>query len=190
MRRVRALDSLALVALGLSAAACGEDAVESPPMNAAISNEARPLEPGCFTLPFEVRCDGPADELALLDGICGAKTDFLSWSATDAPAGMATWVGPRKGPLLLVFNRVDREPSATENVAKELRYAAYFVRQGMADDVVDTLEQWHTGEPVKSGSVITFDAHFVACRMSWEAEGVFLWRSTTLSFAWTAAQPC
>jgi hypothetical protein len=190
MRRVRALDSLALVALVLCTAACGADEVESPPMNTAITNEARPLEPGCFTLPFEVACNGPDDELALLDGVCGAKTDFLSWSATDAPAGMAMWVGPRKGPLFLVFNRLDREPSATENVARELRYAAYFVRRGMADDVVDTLEQWREGEPVKSGSVITFDAHFEACRMSWEALGVFLWRSTTIAFSWTAAHPC
>jgi hypothetical protein len=190
MRCVRALGSLAMVTLGLCAVACGADEVESPPMNGSITNEARPLEPGCFSLPFEVSCEGPADELALLDGVCGAKTDFLSWSATDAPAGMATWIGPRKGPLFLVFNRLDREPAASENVAKELRYAAYFVRDGMADDVVATLEQWREGEPVKSGSVITFDAHFIACNMSWEAEGVFHWRSTSIAFAWTAAQGC
>jgi len=190
MRRVRGLHWVAPLVLGLGTVGCGDDEVESPPMNSSITNEARPLEPGCFTLPFEVSCDGPEDELALLDGICGAKTDFLDWSKTDAPAGMATWIGPRKGPLLLVFNRLDREPDAGENVAKELSYAAYFVRRGTADDDVETLNQWHDGEPVKSGSVVTFAAHFVACNMSWEAEAVFHWRSTTIAFAWTAAEGC
>jgi len=137
-----------------------------------------------------VTCDGPDADLALLDGICGTKTDFLDWSKTDAPAGMATWVGPRSGPLFLLFNRLDREPSDSEDVSGELRYSAYFVNKGFGDDSVETLEQWHEGEGVRSGTVITFAARFVACSMSWEGEGIFVWRSTTISFAWTAAQPC
>lgn len=190
MRRRTALEAVGLLALGLASAGCSDDQVESPPMNASITNKAHVLEPGCFTYQFEVRCDGPAEELAVLDGICGAKTDFLSWAATDAPAGMGTWIGPRKGPLFLVFNRMDREPDASENVAEELGYAAYFVRAGVADDIVSTLDQWRDGEPVQSGTVTTFDAHFLACKMSWEAEGKFTWRHTTLAFAWTAAKPC
>ena len=190
MRRLHAFEPVAALLLGLFALGCGDDQVESPPMNESITNKAHPLEPGCFTYQFEVRCDGPADELAVLDGICGAKTDFLNWAATDAPAGMGTWIGPRKGPLFLVFNRMDREPAASENVATELRYAAYFVPHGMADDIVTTLNQWREGEPVKSGTVTTFAAQFLDCKMSWEAEGKFLWRSTTIAFAWTAAKPC
>jgi hypothetical protein len=186
------LGSAALVApmlLALAALGCSDD-VDAPPVNASIHNEARPLVPGCYTLPFEVICDGPAEELALLDGVCGAKTDFLDWSRTDAPAGMGTWIGPRNGPLFLLFNRLEREPGEQEDVAEELRYSAYFVNRGFSDDIVETLEQWHAGEGVKSGSVITFAARFVACSMSWEGEGTFRWRSTTIEFAWTAAEPC
>lgn len=189
MRRSHGLGRAALVALALGALGCSDE-VDAPPVNAAIKNEARPLVPGCFMLPFEVTCDGPAEDLALLDGVCGAKTDFLEWSSTDAPAGMATWIGPRSGPLLLLFNRLEREPSEAENVAGELRYSAYFVKKGFGDDIVETLEQWHDGERIKSGSVVTFAARFVACSMSWEGEGTFLFRSTTIEFSWTAAEPC
>jgi len=192
MVRSHGLGSAALVALmapALAVLGCSDD-VDAPPANASIHNEARALTPGCFTRPFEVMCDGPEDELARLDGVCGAKTDFLEWSGTDAPAGMATWIGPRNGPLFLLFNRLEREPNENENVAKELHYSAFFVNEGFADDLVATLEQWHAGEPVRSGTVVTFAARFVACSMSWEGEGTFRWRSTTLAFAWTAAEPC
>jgi len=189
MLRSHALGSAALMALALGALGCSDD-VDAPPVNTSITNQAMPLAPGCFKLPFEVTCDGPADELALLDGVCGAKTDFLEWSGTDAPAGMATWIGPRNGPLFLLYNRLEREPGEKEDVAKELRYSAFFVNQGFSDDAVATLEQWREGESVKSGEVITFAARFVECRMSWEGEGVFQWRNTSIAFAWTASEPC
>jgi hypothetical protein len=179
----------ALIAFSLLGCSNGcSDQVDSPPMNSAITNQAGASLPD--QLSFTVTCEGPDDELTILGGICGAKTDFLGWSSTDAQSGMGMWVGPTDGPLFMVFNRLDYEPPASKNVAAELQYAAYLVRKGMADDAVATLDQWSDGEPVTSGAVTTYDARFTACVDSWVAEGTFLWRSTTPSFAWRAAQGC
>ncbi len=159
-------------------------------MNRAIENQAQPREPGKPTLPYEVRCVGPEDELRLLGGVCGAPTLYLGWVRTDAPGGMGTSIGPLDGPFLMLFNRVERDPPPGENVAAELKYAAYFVQRGPGENSVDTLDQWKDGEAVRSGSLVTYRASFGACSESWVGEGSLLWRSTTLTFAWSALLPC
>jgi hypothetical protein len=161
------------------------DKVDSPPMNANISNTA-----GDVTLPLEVQCEGAPDDISQLGSLCGAKTMDLDWSDTDAPAGMATDVGSAQGPLLLIYDRLGYDPGSARNVAGELAYAAFISLRGSAKDSTTTLEEWKHAEPVTSGTVVTNEARFVACNESWYAQGTFTWRSVTLSLAWVAGQAC
>lgn len=162
---------------------CG-DRVRSPPANAAISNVA-----GSVTLPLSVQCDGPADEVALLAGICGSDTSALSWSLTDAPAGMATAIGPRTGPFFLLYDRLDHSPNVNTNVAGDAKYAA-FVFFGQGGDGETTLDAWTGAETVSSGAVVTQAVEFLACSTDWIGQGTFVWRATKLTFAWSATEPC
>jgi hypothetical protein len=164
---------------------CGGEEVESPPVNPSISNTQGGVE-----IPFEVSCTGPDDDMALLGDLCGISASNLDWFPTDAPAGMAMAIGPASGPLVLIFNRLEYEPAASQNVAGEIRYAAFVSLGGRADDAVDTLERWKQAEAVGAGTVVTELARFTACTGSWEARATLVWRSTTLDVAWIASQPC
>jgi hypothetical protein len=161
-------------------------------MNAAIENQPGTFGPSVNReLAFVVSCDGPADELRALGALCGARTDELGLSFTDAPSGMGLWIGPHDGPLFLLFNRLDhRAPAPDIDESDEVEYAAYVVYHGWAGNEVDTLGQWRDGESVSSGSVTTYGVTFGGCSASWGGSGSFLWRSTTLSFYWSANYPC
>lgn len=163
------------------------DVIYSPPVNPAISN----IEGiGMATLPLRVDCEGPAEDLAVLGGICGNRTDNLGWWKTDAPAGMALWIGPQSGPLILLYNWLGYEPDYRKNVAGEVQYSAYVLREGAPESgFSSTLNAWDRAESVTNGDVITYWARF-SCSGSWYGEGTFQWRSTTLKFAWLAGKGC
>jgi len=158
-----------------------DDDVPAPPANPAISNVA-----GSVTLPSRIECDGPAEELALLGKLCGASTAEVAWMGTDAEKGMSTALGPPDGPVLLVYNRLDRDPGRA-NVAAEVKYSAYVLLSVGSDDV---LRSWSRAEPVSSGQVTSQLVTFQACSVTWSAEGTFAWRSTTLRLSWGAMRPC
>lgn len=182
---VRAALLNALVSL---MAGCGAGEASAPPVNPRISNQA--ADPDVPTLPYEVSCDGPEDELRVLGGICGTKTEVIDWTPTDAPTGMGMAIGPADGPYLMVFGRVEREVEPGDDVSAELGYSAYFVKRGPAGNSVATLEQWSKGEPITSGSLITYRARVGACSPGWMGEGTLLWRTTTFSLAWWSGLPC
>jgi hypothetical protein len=163
------------------------DEVAQPPANAAIETQKGELNESFFDHSFEVICSGPPEELAILGGVCGAKTRGLPAWETDAPYGAGAWIGTRSGPLFMVFAELP-EGAGGEG---DLRYAAFVVRRGAAENTAETLEQWKQGEPIVSGSVTTYEIRFdEACSDSWYAEGSFLWRSTMISFAWVAGMGC
>jgi hypothetical protein len=157
------------------------DDIPAPPPNADIANTA-----GSVTLPSRIDCDGPDDELALLGKLCGAATPDAVWIGTDAKKGMSTALGPERGPRLLIYNQLDRDPGGA-NVAAEVKYSAYVLLSVGSDDA---LRSWSRAEPVSAGQVTTELVKFEACSISWFAEGTFTWRSTTLRLSWGAARPC
>jgi hypothetical protein len=166
---------------------CDSSRVNAPPVNTAISNTA-----GSVTLPFTVQCDGPADEVALLGGICGSGTSGLEWFLTDAPSGMATMIGPGSGPFFLLYDRVDHDPSVSANVAGQAHYAAFvFLQQEPSEASPETiLDGWIGAEAVSSGAVVTQQVDFLACGGGWLGQGSFVWRTTKLTFAWSASELC
>jgi hypothetical protein len=182
---VRAALLIALIPLMTG---CGADLASAPPVNPRISNQAG--DPDAPTLPYEVRCDGPEHELRLLGGICGTKTDVYGSTTTDAPTGMGMAIGPLDGPYLMVFGRAEHEVALGVDVSAELGYSAYFVNRGRAENSAATLEQWSKGEPITSGSLITYQASFGGCGFGWMGEGTLLWRTTTFSLAWWSGVGC
>lgn len=179
-----------LGALGLLLVGCGDEQAEAPPANPRIENEAKDLPLDVSALPFEVTCQGPAEELKLLGAVCGTQTHDLGWWPTDAPGGMGMYIGPVGGPYLMLFGRVEYRPPSNKNVAAELKYAAFLVNRGAADDSAETLNQWRKGEPMSSGALVTYQAYIGACSPGWMGEGTLQWRSTTLSLAWWSGLPC
>lgn len=173
--------SVGLLCALLTGCLTSVDDVPAPPANAAISNAA-----GSVTLPSRIECDGPAEELALLGKLCGAKTVLAAWMGTDAAMGMSTALGPPEGPVVLLYNRLERDPGRA-NVAGEVKYSAYVLLSVGSGDV---LRSWSRAEPVSSGQVTSQLVRFEACSASWIAEGTFTWRSTTLRFSWGASRPC
>lgn len=180
--------SLFLLALGTLTAGCGDDEANAPPVNPHITNQAG--DPDAPTLPYVVSCDGPEEELGRLKGICGTKTEVIPWTPTDAPTGMGMAIGPADGPYLMLFGRVEHEVASGADVSAELGYSAYVVDRGPAENSVATLEQWSKGEPITSGSLITYQARVGACSPGWMGQGTLLWRSTTFSLAWWSGLPC
>ena len=173
--------SVGLLCTMLTACLTPVDDVPAPPANPAISNAA-----GSVTLPSRIECDGPAEELALLGKLCGTETALGTWMGTDAEKGMSTAFGSPEGPVLLLYNRLERDPGSA-NVAGEVKYSAYVLLSVRSDDV---LRSWSRAEPVSSGQVTSQLVRFEACSASWFAEGTFTWRSTTLRLAWGASRPC
>jgi hypothetical protein len=161
------------------------DDVPAPPANPAIVNTA-----GSTTLPARIECDGPAEELALLGALCGSTTSLVGWRGTDAEKGMAMAVGPEHGgPLLLVYNRLDRDPGLV-NVAAEVKYSAFVLLSPADRDSTATLGEWPKAESVSAGQVTSQLVKFEACSDSWIAEGTFTWRSTQVRLSWAAARGC
>lgn len=169
-------------------AGCADDEANAPPANPHITNQAG--DPDAPTLPYVVSCDGPEEELKMLGGICGTKTEVIPWTPTDAPTGRGMAIGPADGPYLMVFGRVEHEVAPGDDAFAELAYSAYFVNRGRAENSVATLELWSKGEPVTSGALITYQARVGACSPNWMGEGTLLWRTTTISLAWWSALPC
>ena len=54
---------------------------------------------------------------------------------------MATALGPDEGPVLLVYNRLDREPDQA-NVAAEVKYSAYVLLSVQDRHSDRTLSDW------------------------------------------------
>jgi hypothetical protein len=180
----RILLSLALV----GAVGCDDpDRADPPPVNAAISNAQGPADDQPF-----VTCEGPDDELALLGGLCQWEIpEMLGWSFLDGDGdGMGLLFGD--GPHLMLYARIDREPEYQEQVAGELRYAAY-VRLAPVTGAspVERLELWTDAEAVDAGEVHTEHADFDVCAGdSWRGRGTFQWRSTTIRVRWSATHGC
>jgi hypothetical protein len=173
-----------LVALWMCAVGCS-DRVSAPPANTAISNVA-----GSVAAPFSVQCNGPADEVALLAGLCGSDTTAVEWMVTDAPGGMGAVIGPSGGALFLLYARADHDPAVDANFAGQAQYAGFVFLGQRTGPHAGTLDTWKAGEPVSSGKVVTQEASLMACSTDWIGQGTFNWRHTTVSFAWSAAEPC
>ncbi len=183
VRRCGAFVAIAVLTLG-----CAKNEVDAPPVNAAITNQA--ATPGTEPdMPYHVACDGPSEDLAVLGAVCGADTNDLDWTKTDGP-GMAMAVGSIGGPMFMVYARSGYPSDYQADMSDRLGYSAYFVSLGRTGGDEALLNEWKSGEPVVAGSVLTFDARFVACSEGWSGEGSFVFRSTTVSFAWMAIEPC
>lgn len=170
-------------------AACSQEVVDAPPSNPRITSEQ-----GTPMNLDQVQCEGPEQELALLGSLCGASAMNRGWSGTDAPgAGMAMAVGEDGGPLLIIFNEVQRTPDYRDNVADEVSHAAYVVLEAARDpeSSVARLNQWRDGEPVASGAVVVGNVQFDACSGdSWRASASFRWRSTDVALSWVSGSGC
>jgi hypothetical protein len=102
---------------------------------------------------------------------------------------MAMALGPQHGPVLLLYNRLDRDAGRVD-VAAEVKYSAYVLLSVVDRDSDATLGQWSNADPVAAGQVTSQLVKFNACSTSWVAEGTFTWRSTQLRLAWAALRPC
>lgn len=181
--------TLPLVLLPLLLCHCiVEDYADAPPVNSQISSQ-----PGTAEGPMIVECEGPESEVALLGTLCGVSSENTGWSTTDASgSGMATAVGNDGAPMLIIVNEMERTPDNSENVAAEVQHAAYVVLDSnpSPDSSVDRLNQWHRGDAVESGAVVSEMVQFNTCSGNWTASASFAWRNTEIKVRWDSIAGC
>lgn len=160
--------SVLLGFLGLLASGCigsGPDPVAPPAANAAIVQSSVPLFDSAEVTTVE--CDGPADEVALLGGLCGADAFTASGYPLSGGWGRETDLGN-----LELYVMGDPEDFST------LEFAAFVTPSG------------GSREPVTEGSVHVTMASNTACSSSFTATATFLWRGTTIRVPWSSTVPC
>jgi hypothetical protein len=101
-------------------------------------------------------------------------------------------VGNDGAAMLIIVNQVESTPDYQDNVAAEVAHAAYVVLDSKpnSESNVDRLNQWHKGDAVESGAVVSEMVKFDTCSGSWRASASFYWRNTEIKLQWDAIAGC